>query len=1180
MHGGVKVYRGTAAAARNYLDADRSRADDYYLTEGTGIARRFVTRPDGPVLELASLSGDGYEAWVAGLDPESGGPRGRLRADAGAVRLVEVVVNGPKSWSLAAELHPDVASAYEAAQDRAAGQIIGWLAKHATTRIGPRGAQVAVPVEALEAATVRHYTSRAGDPHRHLHLQVNARVFAAGKWRGLDTVAMRDSIAALNGIGHAAVACDPRFRAALTGHGYTLNEAGEIEQLTRFVGPFSKRAAQICGLLDRYEAHWRTEHPGTEPGPGVRRAWGARAWAEDRPEKIVPRSGEQLRQRWLDELAGLGYRDRGRAIQLVLQMSGQLDRDRATAEVVSRLGAARSAWNAADVRGQVEQLLARAGIVADQAVRTELAEDLTARALELCVPLHQGATPEHVRVLSSRHVLDVEADLVARLAARGAEPAEPDRALTANGQPLESGQAAAVAALTGPSVLVVIEGAAGAGKTTLLAAARDQLDRQGQRLIVVTPTLKAAQAATAEVGARAGSAAWLAWQHGWRWDAIGAWTRLQPGDVDPVTGTVCRGACEEAQLRPGDLLLVDEAGMLDQDTARALLTIADEAGARVALVGDRHQLPAVGRGGVLDLAYRWVHPDVSIDLDAVHRFVRTVGGHTIPDSAYAHLTLAMRAGDDPGAVFDALHAGGHIAIHGSQVQRCDALAEHLVATRLDGGTATVVVDTRDHAATLNSAIRDRLVAAGAVDDRRVAVTHDGQRLGAGDVIVTRRNDHDLGVANRETWTVTRVHRDGRLVVTDPNRGRRELTGDYVHGYVELGYATTGYGAQGDTTTEAHLVLTETTTAAAGYVAMTRGRASNTAHLVAADLDDAREQWIAAFSRDRADLGPAAAGQAAARATAGYTTLRPLSEVLAGLRSAWTDQLTAHLHLERLEHVQAQAAWEAHCQVVLAPFETAREAARTTLEHADQKSTGCAAVLTERAAHHAAALHQTWDTHLVHAEHAARTIAAGPGRLGIHRGRVRTAHQHLDTWTATWSPVFAGSDLDPRRIAARPIVFGSHVQRVSDALGEHARRLAAADHPDEASRLHAAELAREQYQAAAAGYQQTRANLQQRSHLPVYHTGAASQLPELTERVQDAQHRVRSVNQRIERLSDDPAITSHPDPRALLQQARTGWVTEQAAAHQQAASRASSPVRSTRHDPAPIHHVDHGPSLGR
>jgi len=97
MHGGVKVYRGTAAAARNYLDADRSRADDYYLAEGTGIARRFVTRPDGPVVELASLTGDGYEAWVAGVDPETGQPRGRLRADASAVRFVEVVVNGPEA---------------------------------------------------------------------------------------------------------------------------------------------------------------------------------------------------------------------------------------------------------------------------------------------------------------------------------------------------------------------------------------------------------------------------------------------------------------------------------------------------------------------------------------------------------------------------------------------------------------------------------------------------------------------------------------------------------------------------------------------------------------------------------------------------------------------------------------------------------------------------------------------------------------------------------------------------------------------------------------------------------------------------------------------------------------------------------------------------------------------------
>ena len=63
------MYRGSAAAARSYVEADRSRVDDYYLAEGTGLARRFAASPDGAVGDLGSLDGDGYEMWVAGHDP-------------------------------------------------------------------------------------------------------------------------------------------------------------------------------------------------------------------------------------------------------------------------------------------------------------------------------------------------------------------------------------------------------------------------------------------------------------------------------------------------------------------------------------------------------------------------------------------------------------------------------------------------------------------------------------------------------------------------------------------------------------------------------------------------------------------------------------------------------------------------------------------------------------------------------------------------------------------------------------------------------------------------------------------------------------------------------------------------------------------------------------------------------
>ena len=70
--------------------------------------------------------------------------------------------------------------------------------------------------------------------------------------------------------------------------------------------------------------------------------------------------------------------------------------------VLSRLGARRSAWNAADIRGEVEQWIAGTGLVAGAAIRIDLAEDLTARALSACEPLLPRAdVPEHIRALTS-----------------------------------------------------------------------------------------------------------------------------------------------------------------------------------------------------------------------------------------------------------------------------------------------------------------------------------------------------------------------------------------------------------------------------------------------------------------------------------------------------------------------------------------------------------------------------------------------------------------------------------------------------------------------------------------------------------------------------------------------------------------------------------------------------------
>lgn len=444
----------------------------------------------------------------------------------------------------------------------------------------------------------------------------------------------------------------------------------------------------------------------------------------------------------------------------------------------------------------------------------ELAEDLTARVISASQPLlGRPDQPEHVRTFTSTEVLAVEYELVDRIIAR----AEAES-------------------------ITVIEGAAGAGKTARLASARERATAAGRRMVVVTPTLKAAQVADGATGAASYSAAWLLHQHGFRWDEDGRWSRVE---AEPDLG---------ARLCRGDLLVVDEAGMVDQDTARALLRLADETKALVMLVGDRHQLPAVGRGGVLDLAIRYA-PGRLQQLDGVRRF---------RDPRYAELSLQMRSGAQAGEVFDELLGRGEIVIHASDAERTRRLSAEASVGKL------VVADTREQVARINTFAHRIRKATGEVDEQ--VLTAAGERIGVGDTIATRRNDHDAGVANRELWTVVSCDR-GALTIRG-EAGTRVLPHHYVRRDVELAYATTAYGAQGATVAESHVLVGEHGGAASAYVGMTRGRTRNVAHLVAESVEDARKQWCDVFARDRADLGPAHSREAAAEAIERYGSMKP------------------------------------------------------------------------------------------------------------------------------------------------------------------------------------------------------------------------------------------------------------------------------------------------------------------
>jgi ATP-dependent exoDNAse (exonuclease V) alpha subunit len=390
----------------------------------------------------------------------------------------------------------------------------------------------------------------------------------------------------------------------------------------------------------------------------------------------------------------------------------------------------------------------------------------------------------------------------------------------------------------------------------MLGAAIKVAAEHGRPSRLVAPTLRAAQVAREELGVPATSVATLVHSHGWRWSQDGVWTRLRPGDTDPDTGRQYTGPPQDARLAPGERVIVDEAGMLDQDTACALLTVTHQAGATVALVGDRAQLPAVGRGGVLDMAAQI--RGRAYDMTELHRFA---------DPDYAALTLDMRDRENPGDVFDHLTAMGLVTLHDGD----DAASQQIAARAQDGEAITVA--TNDQAAQLNERIRARRVEHGEVDDTATATGQDGLPIGAGDLIQTRKNDSGLRVANRQQWIVQHVTDDGSVYAREAASDRKHpravaLPAEYVGEHAHLSYAATAYGVQGATVGTAHTLLSEATSGAGVYVGTTRGRQRNQLHIVAQDLAEARAQFIEAMQRDRADRGLDHATAQAAEAVRG------------------------------------------------------------------------------------------------------------------------------------------------------------------------------------------------------------------------------------------------------------------------------------------------------------------------
>lgn len=182
----VKVTTG-GRALEEYLKGCNQAGQglEAYLGEhGDGL--RFHRYADGVECSSKRLRDGGLEMLLDGRDPDSGELLKSFRA--GNVRAYEIPLNDSKDLDVASVVYGDVREARMAAQARGEEAVRRFLAERLTVRLRcGNGRRRWVRPDEVMFVSATHFTSRAGDPELHRHLELINRVRVGDEWYSIDS---------------------------------------------------------------------------------------------------------------------------------------------------------------------------------------------------------------------------------------------------------------------------------------------------------------------------------------------------------------------------------------------------------------------------------------------------------------------------------------------------------------------------------------------------------------------------------------------------------------------------------------------------------------------------------------------------------------------------------------------------------------------------------------------------------------------------------------------------------------------------------------------------------------------------------------------------------------------------------------------------------------------------------
>jgi conjugative relaxase-like TrwC/TraI family protein len=732
-------------------------------------------------------------------------------------------------------------------------------------------------------ASFRQHTSRDGEPQLHVHNLIlhKVRRETDGEWRALDSMSLyrhrpaASAIAALVTENALTRKYGLRWVPRKDGHGREIAGAGQalmdmFSSRRHSIGPVTARLAReyeaqsgrapdarALASLRQWANHATRRGKDTAPLdlPALVRQWSAQARASEAGalEPLAPKVMATAAHAADGDAASSP--DPAQAHPAPLSEAQEL---RIIQEAVAAVQAAQSTWTEADlIRRLGERLPAQVGAMrADDAAALLPAlakRALAAEAIMLSAP-EWPQVPDCLRRASgeSRYIphgaaryatgaqLTMEGRLLTHAQEIGAprlDPAATARLLGADQAHLEaqlqaqtatpaaisehtgSGlrldqAAAAYLVLTSGRRAEVMAGPAGSGKTRTVAEMARIWRDAGMGEVIGLTTSQTARNVLADAGVTQAynTARFLGHLHGHR---------------------EARGPLP---VKPGSLLILDEASMMSLPDMAAILALAHDRGCKVVVTGDHEQLTAVeGGGGMMLLARR-------------HGYVQLAEPQRFTHGWERDATLRLRAGNT--TVLAEYEQHGRLR-GGTPEEATEQAYRGWLADYLDGTDTLLMARTEDQARELSRRARDDLIRYGIVSaGPHIRLAH-GEHASEGDLVMARRNTRAIqaghqgrDLANRDVLQITNTTASPasrvevrRLTGRDPRTGQAcwsapfQVPRRYLADHATLAYATTQHAALGRTVATAHVLVDGLGDRQGLYVALSRGQHANYAYCI-------------------------------------------------------------------------------------------------------------------------------------------------------------------------------------------------------------------------------------------------------------------------------------------------------------------------------------------------------------